>query len=297
MPKIFKPPEARKSEGRIQKERDTLTPWLWISALQDFETVTFCWSRPQRVWSFIRQPYETNAGGGGSSLSLNPLHHPVLPQFLKFLWSRLRNFNYSQLFSGGGGLVAKSCPLFHSSMDCGSPGSSVHGISQAKLLEWVATSGDLSNQGIEPISPAWQVDSLPLSHQQSPQFWVTPSSVQSLSRVWLFVTPMDCSTSGFPVITNSQSLLKLMSIESAMPSSHLILCHPLLLLPSIFPSIRVFSNESVLCIRWPKYWNFSFSISPSNEYSGLISFRMDWLDLLAVQGTLKSLLRHHNSKS
>ena len=115
---------------------------------------------------------------GGSSLSLNPLHHPVLPQFLKFLWSHLRNFNYSQLFSGGGGLVAKSCPLFHNSMDCGSPGSSVHGISQARLLEWVATSGDLSNQGIEPTSPAWQADSLTLSHQQSPQFWVTPSSVQ-----------------------------------------------------------------------------------------------------------------------
>ena len=98
-------------------------------------------------------------------------------------------------------------------------------------------------------------------------------------------------------ITNSWSLLKLMSIVSVMPSNHLILCHPLLLLPSIFPSIRVFSNESVLHIRWPKYWSFSFSISPSNEYSGLISFRMDWLDLLAVQGTLKSLLQHHSSKA
>ena len=98
-------------------------------------------------------------------------------------------------------------------------------------------------------------------------------------------------------ITNSWSLLKLMSIESVMPSNHLILCHPLLLLPSIFPSIRVFSNESVPHIRWPKYWSFSFSISPSNEYSGLISFRMDWLDFLAVQGTLKSLLQHHSSKA
>ena len=97
-------------------------------------------------------------------------------------------------------------------------------------------------------------------------------------------------------ITNSQSLLKLMSIESVMPSNHLILCHPLLLLPSIFPSIRVFSNELVLHIRWPKYWHFSFSISPSNEYSGPISFRIDWLDLLAVLGTLKSLLQHHSSK-
>ena len=98
-------------------------------------------------------------------------------------------------------------------------------------------------------------------------------------------------------ITNSWSLLKLMSIVSVMPSNHLILCHPLLLLPSIFPSIRVFSNESVLHIRWPKYWSFSFSISPSNEYSGLISFRMDWLDLLAAQGTLKSLLQYHSSKA
>ena len=98
-------------------------------------------------------------------------------------------------------------------------------------------------------------------------------------------------------ITNSRSSLKLTSIELVMPSNHLILCHPLLLLPSIFPSIRVFSNESALCIRWPKYWSFSFNISPSNEYSGLISFRMDWLDLLAVQGTLKSLLQHHSSKA
>ena len=99
-----------------------------------------------------------------------------------------------------------------------------------------------------------------------------------------------------PFITSSQSLLKLLSIELVMPSNHLILCRPLLLLPSIFPSIRVFSDESVLCIRWPKYWSFSFSISPSNEYSGLISFRMDRLDLLALQGTLKSLLQHHSSK-
>ena len=108
---------------------------------------------------------------------------------------------------------------------------------------------------------------------------------------------MDCSTPGFLVHHHSQSLLKLMSIESVMPSNHLILCRPLLLLPSIFPSLRVFSNDSVLHIRWPKYWSFSFSISPSNEYSGLISFRMDWLDLLAVQGTLKSLLQHCSSKA
>ena len=109
--------------------------------------------------------------------------------------------------------------------------------------------------------------------------------------------PMDCNTLGFLVYHNSQSLLKLMSIELVMPYNHLILCHSLLQLPSIFPSIRVFSNESVLHIRRPKYWSFSFSNSPSNEYSGLISFRMDWLDLLAVQGTLNSLLQHHSSKA
>ena len=126
---------------------------------------------------------------------------------------------------------------------------------------------------------------------------ISPSSVQSLSHVWLFVTPWTAAHQASLSITNSQSLLKLMSIESVMPSNHLILCHPLLLLPSIFPSIRVFSNEPVLCIRWPKYWSFSFSISPSSEYSRLISFRMDWLDLLAVQGTLKSLLQHHSSKA
>ena len=113
------------------------------------------------------------------------------------------------------------------------------------------------------------------------------SSVQSLSRVQLFVTPWTSAHQASLSITNSRSLLKPMSIELVMPSTHLILCHPLLLPPSVFPRIRVFSSESVLRIRWPKYWSFSFSISPSNEHPGLISFRMDWLDLLAVQGTLK----------
>ena len=122
------------------------------------------------------------------------------------------------------------------------------------------------------------------------------SSVQLLSHVRLFVTPWTAAHHASLSITNPQSLLKLMSIESVMPSDHLILCRPLLL-PSIFPSIRVFSNESVLHIRWPKYWSFSLSISPSNEHSGLISFRMDWLDLLAVQGTLKSLFQHHSSEA
>ena len=118
----------------------------------------------------------------------------------------------------------------------------------------------------------------------------------SLNRIWLFVTPWTAAHQAFLSITSSRSLPKPMSIESVMPSSHLILCHPLLLLPSIFPSIRVFPNKSALRIRWPQYWSFSFNISPSNEHPGRISFRMDWLDLLAVQGTLKSLLQHHSSK-
>ena len=141
---------------------------------------------------------------------------------------------------------------------------------------------------------------------QSAQDWVKISyilntiifsSVQSLSHVWLFVTPWITACQASLSITNSQSLLILMSIELVMPSSHLLLWRPLLLLPPIPPSIRVFSNESTLHMRWPKYWSFSFSISPSNEYSGWISFGMDWLDLLAVQGTLKSILQHHSSKS
>ena len=123
------------------------------------------------------------------------------------------------------------------------------------------------------------------------------SSVQLLSCVRLFATPWTAARQASLSITNSRSLLKFMSIELVMPSNHLILCHPLLLPPSVFPSIRVFSNESALRIRWPKYWSFSFNIRPSNEHSGLISFRMDWLDLLAFQGTLKSLLQHHSSKA
>ena len=136
------------------------------------------------------------------------------------------------------------------------------------------------------------------SDQQTMDFlqermWITFSSAQLLSHVQL-CNSTDCSMPGFSV---HQSLLKLMPIQYMMPSNHLILCRPLLLLPSIFPNISVFSNESFLCIRWPKYWSFIFSISPSNEYSRLISFRMDWLALLAVQGTLKSLLQHHSSKA
>ena len=123
------------------------------------------------------------------------------------------------------------------------------------------------------------------------------SSVQLLNRVRLFATPWTAACQASLFITNSRSLPKLMSIELVMPSNHFILCHPLLLPPSIFPSIRVFSNESARLIRWSKYWSFSFNISPSNEHSGLISFRMDWLDLLAVLGTLKSLIQHHSSKA
>ena len=122
-------------------------------------------------------------------------------------------------------------------------------------------------------------------------------SVQSFSCVSLFATPWTAARQASLSITNSRSLPRLMSIELVMPSNHLILCHPLLLPPSIFPSIRVFSNESVLCMRWPKYWSFSFHISPSNEHLGLMSFTIDWLDLLAVQGTLKSLLQHYSSKA
>ena len=129
--------------------------------------------------------------------------------------------------------------------------------------------------------------------QHSVQF----SSVRLLSCVQLFLTPWTAAHQASLSVTNSWSLLKLMSVKSVMPSNHLILCRPLLLLPSVFPIIRVFSNESVLRMRWPRYWRFSFSISPSNEYSGLISFRMDWLDLFADQGTLKSLLQHHSLKA
>ena len=130
-----------------------------------------------------------------------------------------------------------------------------------------------------------------------PQYLTEPllSSVQLLSRIHLFATPW--TSAHQTSLSNSRSLCKLLSIELVMPSNHLILCHPFLLLLSIFPSIRAFSNQSVLCISWPMYWSFRLNISPSNEYSGLISFRMDWLDLLAVQGTLKSLLQHHSSKA
>ena len=148
------------------------------------------------------------------------------------------------------------------------------------------------------MSLYWQVNKLKVWWGTG--YWhlkVLPHSVQSLSRVRLFATPWIAARQASLSITNSRSSPRLMSIELVMPSSHLILCCPLLLLPPIPPSIRVFSNESALRMRWPKYWSFSFSISPSSEHLGLISFRMDWLDLLAVQGTCKSLLQHHSSKA
>ena len=177
-------------------------------------------------------------------------------------------------------------------MDCSLLGSSVHGILQVScaLLQG-------SSQLRDKLA---SLTSLALTGRffTTSATWVAPfSSVQPLSWVRLFVTPWITEHQASLSITNSRSSLKLMSFKSVMPSSHLILCHPLLFLPTIPPSIRVFFNESTLRMRWPKYWSFSFSIIPSKEHSGLISFRMDWLSLLAVQGTLKSLLQHHSSKA
>ena len=153
----------------------------------------------------------------------------------------------------------------------------------------------------EIFFPMWKLHGWRLKSVREAQWFTSVNyksqSVQSFSHVRLFATPWITACQAALSITNSRSLLKLMPIASVMPSSHLILCCSLLLLPLIPPSIRVFSSESTLRMRWPNYWSFSFSISPSNEYSGLISFRMDWLDLLAVQGTLKSLLQHHSSKA
>ena len=149
------------------------------------------------------------------------------------------------------------------------------------------------------MSPALEADSLPLSYQESP-FNLNEVSVvvvQLLSRVWLFATPWTAALQGSLSLTISWTLLKLRSIESVMLSNHFIPRCPLLLLRSISPSNRIFSNESAVCIKWPKYWNFSFSISPSDEYSGFISYKIDWFDLLAVQGTLKSLIQHHSSRA
>ena len=224
--------------------------------------------------------------------------------------------------------VTQSCPTLSDPLDCSLPGSSVHGIFQARVLEWGAIAFSallgiypdktmMKNVTCTPtlietlftitktwknLNTYWQMNGerrCKHGTQWNIQFSSVQSlsPVQSLSCVWLFVTPWIVARQDSLSITNSQNLLKLMSIESVMPSSHLILCHPLLLLSPIPPSIRVFSNESTLRMRWPKYWSFSFIIIPSKEIPGLVSFRMDWLDLLAVQGTLKSLLQHHSSKA
>ena len=168
---------------------------------------------------------------------------------------------------------------------------------QARILEWVAVPSSKGSSHHRDWTQVSHIpgDSSPSEPPGKPLLLL--SSIQSLSHVRLFVTPWTIARQASLSITNSQSSPKPMSIESVMPSKHLILYHPLLLLPSIFPSIRVFSNESALRIRWPKYWSFSFNISPSNEYPGLITFRMDWLDLLVVQGILKCLLPHHSSKA
>ena len=174
------------------------------------------------------------------------------------------------------------------------------GFSRQEYWSWLPfpSPGDLPDPGIEPGSPALQANTLPSEHCPTNSNQLQFSSVQSLSHVRLFVTTWTAACQASLSITSSfgDASPKPMSIESVMPINDLILCHLLLLLLSIFP-IRVFSNESALHIRWPKYWSFSFNISPSNEHPGLISFMVDWLDLLAVQGTLKSLLQHHSSKA
>ena len=196
-------------------------------------------------------------------------------------------------------VCAQLCLPFCSPLDCNLPGSSVHGIFQTRLQEWVAISSSEGSSQLRDqtcISYVSCIGRRPLCRLG--RGIRSGGSVQfSHSVVSDSVTPWTAAGQVSLSITNSQSLPTLMSIESVMPSNHLILCRPFLLLPSIFPSIRVFSNESVLHIRWPKYWSFSFSISPSSEYSGLISFKIDWMDLLVVQGTLKSLLQHHSSKA
>ena len=189
--------------------------------------------------------------------------------------------------------------------DCSPPGSSAFGIFQARILDWVAVSSFRGSFWPRDLIHVFWIGKRILNHWatweaqdnfntrlSSVQF----SSVQSLSHVWLFATPWIAARQASLSTTNSQSSLRLTSIQSVMPSSHLILCRPLLLLPPIPPRIRVFSNGSTLHMKWPKYWSFRFSIIPSKEIPGLI-FRMDWLDILAVQGTLKSLLQHHGSKA
>ena len=194
---------------------------------------------------------------------------------------------------------SRSCPTLCHPRDRSTPGSSSMGFSRQEYCSGLPfpAPGDLSDPRIEPVSPTLagrfftaEPPGKPIPNASSVQL---SCSVMSRS----VVSPMDSSMPGLPVHYHLPELVKPMSTESMMPSNHLILCHSFLLLLLIFPSIKIFSSETVLRIRWPKYWSFSFSISPPNEYSGLISFRMDWLDLFAVQVTLKSLLQHHSSKA
>ena len=184
------------------------------------------------------------------------------------------------------------------STDCSLQGPFVHGISQERMWVTISFSGGSSQARDQTWVSCIAHRFFTTEPPGKPLFVPSAqfSSFQSLSHVRLFVTPWNAPCQVFLSITNSWSLLKLMFIESVMLSNHIILCHPLLLQASIVPSIRVFTNESVLCIRWPKYRSFHFSMSPSSEYSGLISFRMDWFDFVSVQGTVKSLLQHHSSK-
>ena len=200
-------------------------------------------------------------------------------------------------------LVAKSCPTLLQPYELSSTGSSVHGISQERILEWVAIS---FSRGSSWLRDWTCVSCVPCINIWIIYHWTTREAHQMFREVHFSSVTQSCPTlcnpwiaalQAFLSITNSQSSLKLMSIELVMPSSHLTLCHSLLLLPPIPPSIGVFSNESTLRLRWLKYWSFSFSISPSKEHPGLVSFRMGWLDLLAVQGILKSLLQHHSSEA
>jgi len=194
----------------------------------------------------------------------------------------------------------KSCSIFCDLMDCNPPGSSVHGILQARIRKRKTyTAGFHFYVEFKKWDKGMYITKEKQSQRYREQISVSVQfhSAQSLSRVRLFATPWIAACRASLSITNSRSSLRLKSIESVMPSSHLILWRPLLFLPPIPLSIRVFSNESTLPMRWPKYWSYSFSIIPSKEIPGLISFRMDWLDLLAVQGTLKSLLQHHSSKA
>ena len=228
----------------------------------------------------------SSANRKADSFSLSFCNDKSLKKILFFLLKL--HLNFSQ--TGGGGLVTKSCPILATPWTVAYRAPLSMRFSRQEYWSGLRSPapGDLPNAGIEPGSPALQADSLPTELQGK------HTNSQMLLSVQFSLSVMSDSATQWTAayqasLSNCQNLLKLMSIELVMLSNHPILCHPLLLLPSIFPSIRVFSNESALSIRWPKCWSFSFNISPSKEHPGLISFRMDWLDLLAVQGTLKSL--------